>query len=292
MISVFLAGLITGRIIKEIKSKYDDLFDQFSHRHQFEDNRENPTRLLCLVLTTSQTREHALAVKNTWGKRCDKIIFSSDVEDKDLGSVSLKASYQNGDDVLWIKTKESFKYLFDHHLHDYDWFFKADVDTYVIVENLRYVLTPYNPKYPIALGERAHVDGNANNSFLSGGAGYVLSQGALKIFGEVIYPAANPCHRRTVSNEDVMMGVCMTRSGIMLGDTRDELGRHRFYHNKPEDYIDGKWQKWFPNMMRYRYDKGINSLSETSVSFHTFKNSSHLYFLERLIYETKVSSCD
>ncbi|XP_066979404.1 glycoprotein-N-acetylgalactosamine 3-beta-galactosyltransferase 1-like isoform X2 [Macrobrachium rosenbergii] len=292
--SLSFAGVITGKVITTIISPHTDLlFDQFHHRqHQSEDNPENRTRILCWVLATSEKRENALAVKKTWGKRCDKLMIVSDAADADLGSVQVKTYLQNGKEVLWLKTRETFKHLFDRHLQDFDWFFKADVDTYVIVENLRYVLTPYDPNFPIALGERAHVDGNTNYSFLSGGAGYVLSRAALKIFGEVAYPETNPCHERAIANEDVMMGHCMTESGIMLGDTRDELGRHRFYHNKPEDYIEGKWRKWFPLMMKYRYDKGINSLSDTTISFHTLKNATSLYLFESLIYEVKVSSCD
>ncbi|XP_064120295.1 glycoprotein-N-acetylgalactosamine 3-beta-galactosyltransferase 1-like [Macrobrachium nipponense] len=312
--SLSLSGVITGKIIKAIISPDSRLlFNQFHLRqHQSEDNPGNRIRILCWVLATSDKRVNALAAKKTWGKRCDKFVIVSDVADSDLGTVQVKSRLQNGKEVLWLKTRESFKYLFDIHLQDFDWFLKADVDTYIIVENLRYVLTLYDPDFPIALGERANVDGNSNYSFLSGGSGYALSRAALKIFGEVAYPDTNPCQARAIANEDVMMGHCMTKSGIMLGDTRDELERHRFYHNKPEDYIEGKWRKWFPSVMKYRYDKasshkiklwmnvkftrsgkwGINSLSETTVSFHTLKNATSLYLLENLIYEVKVSSCD
>ena len=67
-----------------------------------------------------------------------------------MPSIDLKVP--EGRNNLWGKTKAAFKYIHEHHLDDADWFLKSDDDTFVIVENLRYLLQPYNGSNPIYFG--------------------------------------------------------------------------------------------------------------------------------------------
>ena len=44
------------------------------------------------------------------------------------------------------------RYVYEHYYDEADWFLKADDDTYVVMENLRYMLQSYNSSQPIYFG--------------------------------------------------------------------------------------------------------------------------------------------
>lgn len=243
-------------------------------------------RLLCWVPISPKSHESkSKAIRETWGKRCDELLFMSEIEEPQEGTVILNIKEGRGN--TWAKTRMAFKYLYDNYLNDYDWFLKADDDTYVIIENLRYMLTTYDPDLSIAFGARFARKGNKN--YFSGGAGYILSRGALKDYAEKAYPNSGLCKSKLSGlGEDVQMGRCMVNSGITLGDSRDELGKGRFFQHQIQDYIKGNYEGWYPGMIKYKVGKGIDCLSNTAVSFHKLKDVSNLYAIEFYIYRLQV----
>lgn len=76
--------------------------------------------------------------------------------DDNLDSIGLNLTKDNHDQ-LWLKTRLSFEFIYEHHLNDYDWFLKADDDTYVIVENLRYMLYQYSTDDPVYFGSHFQI---------------------------------------------------------------------------------------------------------------------------------------
>ena len=157
----------------------------------------------------------------------------STAEDKDLPAIKL--DMPEGRDFLWGKTREAFKYIYEHHLDNVDWFLKADDDTYVILENLRHLLKGRDTTLPIYFGRRFKP--YVSQGYMSGGAGYVLSKEAVIKLVEVGLRDSRKCRTDPGGAEDLEMGQCLQNIGVKAGDSRDELGRETFHPFVPEYHL-------------------------------------------------------
>ena len=236
-------------------------------------------RLLCWILTSPKTmRSKGKAVKETWGKRCNKLIFMSSEDDPSYPSVNL--GVHESRENLWLKTKAAFKYIYKHHLNDADWFMKADDDSFVVVENVRHFLSKYDPNDAHFFGRWFTPFGGYN----SGGAGYILSKKALRQFMKAMN---NPwkCPLKHFA-EDVAFGNCLAVYDIHPEDTRDHLGRQTFhpyaieYHLIP-GYI-GK-DDWLHAYDKYPVKVGPQCCSDHSMTYH-YVNIQNMYVYDYFIH--------
>lgn len=100
-------------------------------------------RVLCWVNTYHKSHaQRVRAIQRTWGKKCDKILFMSDIEDLAMPTVRITAPPLH--EMLWQKHREIVRLLKREYAEgEFDWVFKCDDDTFLIMENLKkYLLSP------------------------------------------------------------------------------------------------------------------------------------------------------
>lgn len=117
---------------------------------------ENHVQIVCLVLTAPKYfSTRARAVYETWGQRCEKLLFISESSSNISTHLPIaKIEYlMEGYEYLSLKTFLAFKYIYENEFNEkFNWFLKADDDTFIIIENLKDFLKDKNTHLPITYG--------------------------------------------------------------------------------------------------------------------------------------------
>ncbi|GAB9473522.1 Glycoprotein-n-acetylgalactosamine 3-beta-galactosyltransferase [Globisporangium polare] len=225
-------------------------------------------RVLCWVNTYHKNhKKRVRSIKNTWGKKCDKILFMSDIEDPALPTVRIVAPPLH--ETLWQKHREIVRLIArEFREHDFDWVFKCDDDTFLLVENLkRYLLSPEIQAIPATkptlLGHRmtlqwwemersfhpfedhdpeqmahfakvkAETKEHGGLYYTPGGGGYAMNWAYLKKLEQSFDEPY--CLPTEVVPDDWAISFCMRHHGVFPHDTRDAEQRERFHQYDPND---------------------------------------------------------
>lgn len=221
--------------------------------------RQFKERILCFVMTHSNAHETKMrAVMETWGGQCDGWFVASNATDSKLGAIKIQtpALYNQ----LWEKLNETVHYVASNYLDQYDWFYKVDDDTFVIMENLWEFLRikkrdDHEPQifgyllrdqfwldqqkyFDLSAANRAFADyffshvrnASSHVEYLAGGSGYIMNRSYLQKFVSALQ--SNLTLFGEVP-EDMAHGATMLAYGTAPLNSRDSLGREYFIPEEP-----------------------------------------------------------
>ena len=197
-------------------------------------------RLLCLILTMEKDlHTKVAAVNKTWARRCDKhfYIIVSDKQRHDFLNIDVPEDRFH----LIHKIQKAYKIIYEKYIDDFDYVLKADDDTYIVVENLKYLLWHYNANEPGYLGY--HFNKFVDQGYMSGGAGYVISNRGFRHLIERGYNGGLCTIEKRVddpeNSEDVETGRCLEASGVPIWSSLDVEGSQTFHPYQPERHLTG-----------------------------------------------------
>ncbi|XP_059084622.1 glycoprotein-N-acetylgalactosamine 3-beta-galactosyltransferase 1-like isoform X2 [Tigriopus californicus] len=243
-------------------------------------------RVLCWIMIQPQNHKTmAMDIKATWGRRCNKLIFISSENDSFLPSIGLPVleDWNN----TWTNTKKVFKHVYENHIDEAEWFLKADDDSYIILENLRYLLQSHNHSNPLYFGHT--IETHVNQGFLSRGSSYVLSREALRrlVTKGLTDQTGHICRTDKGEAENAEMGKCLENLNVVRGNSSDLLGRPLFLPKgtvitigkNPDTNHSGQYH-FYPSV------DGKGCCSDKAILFHCV-SSAQMHMMEYFLYHLR-----
>jgi len=137
---------------------------KFKEWAQVAESSSTRCKILCFVPTYDhdKARRRVRTISNTYGKKCDGIVFYGDYTDDKYHVIEV-GSQDGSRDFFIEKTYKGWLMIHRKFRDSYDWFVRVDDDTLLIVENLRAYLDTVPLNLPQYLGFGLH--GNKKASF-------------------------------------------------------------------------------------------------------------------------------
>ncbi|XP_066594529.1 beta-1,3-glucosyltransferase-like [Prorops nasuta] len=196
-------------------------------------------------------------VEKTWAKYAHNIGYFTDKTDNSIRNTYIAPNTTRGHCVKTYNILEQVSIILENKV--IDWIILSDDDTIFSVSRLLRMLTCYNPKTPVAIGERYGYklwDDYNGYDYLTGGAGLALSAPLVK---KILDEKACSCPSKDTPDDMFLFGICLSLINIkpihcqMLHQARpmdyataflaahEPISFHKFWMVNPETI----YNEWF-----------------------------------------------
>lgn len=176
-------------------------------------------------------KERLPVIQKTWARAVVNLDLVSEEEDADFGTKVFESVTHNTERGHCMKTEAIIR-DFDAKADErgLDWLVIADDDTILSPAKLIKLLNCYDPKTPVAIGQRygfGVAKGKYGYDYPTGGSGMVFSR---RLVGQMVAKGRScQCHRPD-SPDDMVLGQCLASLGVTLTHAQ------QMHQARPEDY--------------------------------------------------------
>jgi glycoprotein-N-acetylgalactosamine 3-beta-galactosyltransferase len=211
--------------------------------------------IFCVILSKTKNLDtKAKVVYNAWGHKCSDYRIVSLIPGLNLTNDRIDTTYDNLFKVL--KPEGLFNDTYGNLTYkvllafedaykirpDFDWFLKADDDTFIFYDNLRDFAANKNRSDPITFGYDFKV--NVPGGYHAGGAGYLLSNEAMKRLMLKWRHSMHLLQGPFKGVEDVEVASLLRTVNVSMGSSLDDKGRERFHVLNFMRYYTGNLTHW------------------------------------------------
>lgn len=209
--------------------------------------------IFCIILTQEKNlNTKAKVVYEAWGHKCDGHAFISLIPGQTNSEQRIEIKYNNQFNVLkpanfkvdkyQSLTSKIFHTITDVYKYNngYDWYLKADDDSFIFIDNLRKFVANKSASDPVTYGYDFKV--LVENGYHSGGGGYLLSKEAFQRLGSKLTNEYSFCGNTGI--EDVDVARCLRRLKVLPKSSLDDYGRERFHLLSILDHYRGNYPQW------------------------------------------------
>ncbi|XP_017086309.1 glycoprotein-N-acetylgalactosamine 3-beta-galactosyltransferase 1 [Drosophila eugracilis] len=224
-------------------------------------------RILCLIPYHYQIPKTPKYVKRTWGKHCNVLLFvSGDVDDELEPYVPVINSTDK-----WTLVQQGLMHAYAFYADKVDWFLRVEPSSFVVVENLRYMIERRNylPSQPIYFGYELE-NTVTHEPFAYYDSGYVMSREAVRRFtiGSKD-PENKECQHWKGYAEGLDIHRCMSYGNVTIVESRDELGNETFLPvTMHHQFLTGyKHIPWLRNLTYHKVSEETIPISQRAIAF-------------------------